>query len=409
MTPTPPPRSVAFRRGLPAFGVALSVVVIFVAVLSIPLATASDLGLSSGETVGWVMGIYGVSGALSLVLALWYRQPLLLTGNIFVLLFIASLGTQLSWPELVGAAMVAGAFVLLLGPLGLTDRLAAWLPAPIIYGLLAGAVLPFFRDLFTALGDAPLVVGATLGAYLVGRVALGPRLPAILPALIVGLGVAGLAGRFDAASTEALWPAPAFTAPIFTLEAMLTASPVMLVLVTLQANVPSVVFLRAEDYRPPEQTITRVSGVGTMLGSLFGPMGVSLSLPATALCAGPDAGTPEVRHWSVYIAAGASVVIAVLAGSAAQVATVVPRSLLLAIVGLAVFDVLVRALQQVAGGPLLLGPIFAFAVALSNLSLLGLGSFFWALVLGLSVSVLLEHDEWKALRDEASAHTGPSG
>lgn len=140
------------RRGfLPVIGSALSLIVIFIAVMAIPLGTASDLQLSPGETTAWIVAAYGVAGALGLLLVLRYRKPLLLTGNVFVLLFIAGLGTDLTWAELVGASMVAGAVVLLLGPLGLTKRLVTWIPAPIVYGLLAGAVLPFFVDMFTEL------------------------------------------------------------------------------------------------------------------------------------------------------------------------------------------------------------------------------------------------------------------
>lgn len=398
----------ALQRRLPAFGAALSVIVIFVAVLSIPLAVASELQLSAAETVGWIVALYGVSGALSVALVLRYRQPLLLTGNIFVLIFVASLGGQLTWPELVGAAMAAGGLVLLLGALGLTDRLAAWLPAPIVYGLLAGAVLPFFVDLFTALGDARLVVGGTLAAYLLGRILAGPRLPAIVPAIVVGLLVAGLLGRLGAAPTTVIWLVPAVTAPVFSLPALLTATPVIVVLVTLQANVPSVVFLDAQGYRPPEQMITAVSGIGTLVASLLGPAGISLSLPATALCAGPDAGARAIRHWAVTVAAGAAVVVALLAGLAAELTAMIPEPLLLGIVGLAVVDVLARALQQMARGPLLLGPTFAFAVALSELTLFGLGSFFWALVVGLTVSFLLERSEWRTLRADASQATTPA-
>ena len=385
------------RRTLPALGSALSLTVIFIAVLSIPLDAASNLGLSSAETTGWIMAVYGVAGVLSLVLVLHYRQPLLVTGNLFVLIFIASLGSQLSWPELVGASMVAGGFVLLLGPLGLTDRLAAWLPAPIVFGLLAGAVLDLFLGLFTALGDGPLIAGGTLVAYLLGRRFLNPRLPAILPALVAGLVIAAIGGQLGPLPARVGLPVPVLTMPAFSLQAIVTATPVMAVLITLQANVPSLVFLRSQDYDPPESVITAVSGAGTLLGSLLGPMGVSLSLPATALCAGSDAGEHAVRHRSVYLAAAASVAIALLAGFAAELAVIVPAPLLDAVVALAVFGVLTNALKRVASSGMLLGPTFAFAIALSDLTLLGLGSFFWALTIGLAVSLLLERDEWKNL------------
>lgn len=394
----PAPRPGPLRDTLPAIGAAVSSVVIFVSVLSIPLAAAAELELSAAETTGWILGLYGVSGALSLVLVLRYRQPLLLTGNIFVLIFISQLGGEVSWPELVGASMVAGGIVLVLGPLGLIDRLAAWLPAPIVFGLLAGAVLPFFVDLFTELERARLVVGGTLAAYVLGRRFLEPRLPAILPALVVGVVLAGVDPGFNAPATVS-WPVPSVTAPVFSVSAIVTATPVMVVLITLQANVPAAVFLRSQHYQPPERTLTLVSGAGTLLGSLLGPMGVSLSLPATALCASEGAGEHRLRHRSVYFAAGGAVVIALLAGLAADLAGIVPSALLTTLVGLAVFGVLAGSIQQVAQGPLLVGPLFAFAIALTDLSMLGLGPFFWALVLGLGVSLLVERDGWQAPRE----------
>lgn len=385
---------------LPAVGAAASLTVIFVVVLSVPLAAASSLGLSQPEITGWIVAIYGVAGVLTVVLVARYRQPLLVTGNIFVLIFIASLGADLTWPELVGAAMVAGAIVLGLGFTGLTDRLTSWVPAPVVFGLLAGAVMPFVRDMFTALGGARLIVGGTLVAYVLGRLVLEPRLPAILAALVAGVAIAGFASGFGAPPSRFVLPAPELTAPVLSLRAIVTATPVMVVLITLQANVPSLVFLRAEGFRPPERTISAVSGVGTLVGSVMGPMGVSLSLPATALTAGPDAGQHDLRYLAAYLAGGASIVIALLAGLAADLETIVPEPLLTVLVGLAVLGVLADALRNVASGPLVLGPVFAFAIALSDLTLFGLGRFFWALVIGLAVSLLLEREGLAVLHQD---------
>jgi hypothetical protein len=50
---------------------------------------------------------------------------------------------------------------------------------------------------------------------------------------------------------------------------------------------------------------------------------------------------------------------------------------------------------------LVLGPLFAFAIALSDMTVLSLGSFFWSLVLGTAISLLLERDGWKELRARA--------
>jgi benzoate membrane transport protein len=88
----------------------------------------------------------------------------------------------------------------------------------------------------------------------------------------------------------------------------------------------------------------------------------------------------------------------------------VPPVLLLAMAGLALLPALVAALREITTGPLILGPLFAFAIALSEMSLFGLGPFFWSLVLGTAVSLVLERDGWKRLRSEAAdGREGPAG
>jgi len=391
-------KSREFRRNIPAIAAAVRNIVIFIAVLSIPLTTAQVLGLSTAETSGWLLALYGLPGLLSLVLAVIYRQPLLVTGNLFFVIFISGLGDRLSYGELIGASMIAGAGVLVVGLLGLTEWLASWLPVPIMFGLLAGAVLPFMRDAFTTLGDAPAVVGATLLAYLISRGILGERLPAILPALVTGLAVTAITGRFEPATVRLSLVRPALTLPVFSWQAIITATPVFVVLITLQANLPSVRFLQSQDYDPPEVMVDIVSGIRTIVGSMLGPTGISLSLPATSLMAGPGAGDHDIRHRSVYLAGGAALLIGLLAGVAASRTGIIPPALLLTLSGLSVLDVLGHALKEATQGPLFLGPVFALVIALSEISFLSLGNYFWSLVIGSAVSMLLEREEMRLLR-----------
>jgi benzoate membrane transport protein len=48
------------------------------------------------------------------------------------------------------------------------------------------------------------------------------------------------------------------------------------------------------------------------------------------------------------------------------------------------------------------GPLFAFAISLSEISILGFGPFFWALVIGTGISLLLERDELQMVRSPVS-------
>ena len=79
----------ALRRNLPAVGAAVRSIIIFIAVLSIPLTAAQALAPSPTETSSWILALYGLPGLLTLFLALRYRQPLLVIGDWDSGLFVA--------------------------------------------------------------------------------------------------------------------------------------------------------------------------------------------------------------------------------------------------------------------------------------------------------------------------------
>jgi benzoate membrane transport protein len=423
-------RASGSRGWLPALIASIPVTIVFFAVLGIVLTAAGPegLGLTDAQTTSWIAVLYGLPTLLALVMTVRYRQPLLLTGNIFAIIFFVSLGDRVSYPDLAGASMLAGAIVLVAAIFKLTDRIAAWIPAPIVYGLIAGAVMPFVVNVFTSLstteGDVripveiPLMVGAALLAYVVSQRVFGTRFPAILPAFLAGLLVAALTGQLGAFPSSFTLPSLDVIRPTFSWTAIATATPVLVALLTVQSNIPSVIYMRSQGFHPPERVINVVGGAGTILGSLVGPIAVSLALPPVLLTAGPGAGERPLRYRSVYLPVAAGLLIALFASTAADLAVLVPTTLLLAMAGLALIGALVGALKEIARGPLVLGPTFAFAIALSDMTLFGLGPFFWSLVLGAAISLVLEPDGWKRLHAEVAAtpdvrrspdHTVPHG
>jgi benzoate membrane transport protein len=403
-------RSGELRRTLPALIASIPITIVYFAVLGIVLTAAGPKGLelTTDQTSGWIAVLYGLPTLIALVLTLRFRQPLLITGNIFAIIFFVSLGDRISFPELVGASVLAGAIVLAAAVFGITDRIAAWIPAPIVHGLIAGAVMPFVARVFTSLStsqegvrvpiEVPVMVGAALIAYLESQRMFGTRLPPILPAFLAGIMVAALTGQLGDFPSSFALPSFDLIRPEFSWSAILTATPVLVALMTVQANIPSVIYLRSQGFHPPERLLNVVSGIGTTLGSLLGPVAVSLALPPVLLTAGPEAGPHSLRYRSVFLPVTAGLLIALLAGTAAELAVLVPSTLLFAMAGLALVGALVGALKEIARGPLVLGPVFAFAIALSDMTLFGLGPFFWSLVLGTTVSLLIEPDGWKRLR-----------
>ena len=406
-----PATAQGLRRMLPPLIAGFTVAIVFAAVLSIVLTAAGPDGmrLSHQRTGAWIAVVYGLPMIPSLVLTIRHRTPLLLTGNVFALIFFASLGDRFSLPELAGAAIVAGAIVLLTGVLGVTGRIAMWIPIPIVYGLIAGAVMPFLVGIFSfispsdAAGSAvpvelPIMVGVAVGAYLASIRLVGQRLPPVLPAFLAGLAVAAATGQLGTFPSLFAVPRLEVVRPDVSWTVVATVTPVLVALMTVQSNVPSVIYLRSQGYDPPERLINVVSGAGTVLGSLFGPVMVSLALPPLLLTASPAAGDRSIRFRSVYVPIAAGLLIALFAGTAADIAVLVPPALLLTMAGLALLPAVSVALREISSGPLVLGPLFAFAIALSRMSVLGLGPFFWSLVVGTAVSLVFEREGWKQLQ-----------
>jgi benzoate membrane transport protein len=375
------------------------------AAVALPLATAQSFELSSRQTGTWIFALYAIPGLASIVLTLVYRQPLLVAWHTAVVALVASLSQTMPYTDLLGAMIVAGLVIAALGALGLTPRLAALVPIPVVFGVVAGNVLPFVVGTFEALQTEGLLVGAALAAYLVGRRALPPRVPPVLPALVVGVALAAVTGRLHGLAAGWTWPALTHATPSFTPTAVLTVVPVAVPLVALHSNLTAVAYLRSEAYTPPTRAIEVTTGVATAVASLFGPCPICMAALVTPLTAGPEAGERSVRPWAAYAGAAGFLLIALGAGVAADLPALLPLPLLLAVAGLALLGVLSQALEQIVKGPLRLGPMVAFAVASSTLSLFGLGAAFWALVFGTLTSLLVEGDASRAFRSAASSRT----
>jgi benzoate membrane transport protein len=196
--------------------------------------------------------------------------------------------------------------------------------------------MPFVADIFSGLstvndggvdvaGRVPIMVGSAFVAYLLSQSFFGPRFPAIFLALVAGLVTAGLTGQFGQVPSSLALPDVTIGWPAFSPTVLVTATPVLVALISLQSNLPCVIYMRSQGYRPPERVINVVSGVGTMVASLIGPIAVSLAVPLVPLTAGPTAGNPSIRYRSVFVPAGALLLIAVLAGTAADLACLCRR------------------------------------------------------------------------------------
>jgi len=94
-------RARELRRTPPALIASIPITIVYFAVLSILLTAAGPdgLDLTDAQTSGWIAVLYGLPTLIALVLTVRFRQPLLITGNIFAIIFFVSLGDRITLYE----------------------------------------------------------------------------------------------------------------------------------------------------------------------------------------------------------------------------------------------------------------------------------------------------------------------
>jgi benzoate membrane transport protein len=354
------------------------------------IAVSQQLGLTAGQTSSWIFILWFSGAVSSVMLSIYYRQPLPIVWTIPGLIYLGTLADRFSYAELVGANLIAGVLIVLLGFLGIGARIMKWLPLPIIMGMFAGNIFNYITRLVGATVDDIAVAGSAVGAYLVGRLIASPRVPPVGLAMIFGGIAVLLTERYTPAAV--VWSLPALGVPEmdFSLSAIVAISLPMLILAMGLGNVQGLGFLLAQGYPVPVNRVTVVLGINSIVNALFGGHPAIVGRAAVAILASPEAGPLAARYWANLIAATLTVLLAIAAMPVASLIGILPKSYIFALAGLAILSSFQDALTKAFTEKLRFGAVTAFAVAATPFAFAGITSAFWAVIAGLLASVLAE-------------------
>ncbi|NIK46519.1 benzoate/H(+) symporter BenE family transporter [Variibacter gotjawalensis] len=339
-----------------------------------------------------ISGLILVSLAKGLV-AVWAswttRMPISIAWTTPGLALVATTGAMAGgFPAAVGAFIVAALAIAVTGvwkPLG---ELVARIPKPIANAMLAGVLFKFCLAPFVALGQVPLTALAVLVVFLVmTRVA---KLYAVPVAVVVALVATALTSGGAAMPAQVL-PHVEFVAPVFALDALISiALPLYLVTMASQ-NIPGITVLHTFGYQPNAGKILMATGLASAGTALGGAPTINFAAITAAMCAGPDAHPDPARRYIAGIMAGvgymtlglfSAITVSVMLGS--------PPVLILAVAGLALLGSFGGALNAALGDETMRLPAMAtLLTTASGLSIFGVGSAFWGLVIGVAFAVVL--------------------
>jgi benzoate membrane transport protein len=371
-----------------------------VGLVPVQIAVTARFGLSAAEVSSWMCIIWLTSAIASIALSLVYRQPIPITSTIPGLLFLGSLAGQFSYPELVGANLIAGVLIVVLGLVGVGGRILRWLPMPVAMGMLAGSVLGDVSHVVTATTRDVTVAGATLVGYAVGRALRCPRIPPVGLAALAG-GLAVLLGQ-RANPVPISWELPSLVVPQIQLStsSFFAVSLPLVVLSMGLGNVQGLGFLVAQGYKVPVNRITVVLGLSSVVNAFLGGHTAIVSRNGMPILAGPEAGPIQGRYWAALISAGLTLLIAVAAAPVVAVLGMLPPAFIVTLAGLAILPSLQNALEKAFEAKLRFGAVVAFVVSTTSVSFLGISAGFWALLAAVLASWLAEPAElfayWRA-------------
>jgi benzoate membrane transport protein len=361
----------------------IAVVVGYTSSVAIVFQAASAAGASPAQVGSWMWALGLGMGVTCIGLSLALRTPVLTAWSTPGAALLATALVGHGMDEAVAAFLFASLLAVLTGVFGWTDRIMRHIPRSLAAAMLAGILLRFCLGVFPALEAAPLLVGAMLAVYLLGRRRLTRY---IIPAtLLAGLVVAAAQGRIRFDAVELALAEPVFTLPNPSFQALIGIGLPLYIVTMASQNLPGLAVLRANGYQSPASPMVTWTGVTGVLLAPFGGFAFNLAAITAAICMSPNADPDPARRYLASVSAGVFYLFTGLFGATtAALFGALPGELVLAIAGLALLgpvgaslsDALAEADEREAA-------LMCFLMTASGVSLFGLGSALWGLALGL--------------------------
>jgi len=359
--------------------------------LAIILSVGTGAGMPAALIASWVLGCFGINGVLSLVLSWVYRKPLAFFWTIPGMVLMGEALTRLPFDEVIGAYLLTGALMLVLGLSGLIGRIMKAIPIAIVMAMVAGVFLKFGTDLIRHMqSDAWIAVPMILVfTTLTVFARIGRFIPPLIGSLLTGLLLISIFDAPNIALDQLRWLAhPVVTAPVLSLRACLELVVPLAITVLVVQNGQGAAVLRAAGHEAPINTIASACGLWSMMTAMVGSVSTCLTGPTNAILVSSG---PKESHYIGGITVG---LLAMLFGFFSpgfiSLLMATPAAFIVVLGGLAMLKVLQTAFQSAFKAQFSFGALVCFLVTVSGIQIASIGAAFWGLLAGYIASRLFE-------------------
>lgn len=367
----------------------LAVLVSYSGPLAIFFQAGSSAGISQEMMTSWVWAISMGAAISGIILSLWLKAPIVTAWSAPGTALLVTLFPDLSLNEAVGAYITAAVIILVIGVTGTFDAFVQKIPKGIAAGMMAGILFQFGLGAFTAIETTPALAVGMLVAYVTFR-RLWPKYTLVL-LLITGVALAVILEGASLSGVQWNMAVPQFIVPEWSLGSTLSLG-IPLVLVSLTGQfLPGMAILRAAGYRARAKPIIGITSLVSLPMALFGGITTVVAAITAAICTGRDAHEDPEKRYIAGIANGVFYLVGGLfAGAIVSLFTSLPGAFVAVLAGLALLGAiggnLASALEEASHRE---ASLITFVATASNMSLFGLSSAFWGIVVGWLCYVIL--------------------
>ncbi|MFG0453983.1 benzoate/H(+) symporter BenE family transporter [Shewanella mangrovisoli] len=346
------------------------------------LQAADAVGATSAQMSSWLWALGVGMGLTSIGLSLYYKNPVLTAWSTPGAALMVSSLAGLSIHEAVGAFLVSSLLITLCGLAGWMDKLIRIMPPSVAAAMLAGILLQFGLGLFQAMQTQLSLILLMLLVFVV----LKPWAPRyiMLLTLVAGIGMSYQLDLLQLDKLELQFAAPVWIAPTFSIASVVGVALPLFVVTMASQNMPGVAALHGHGYRPSISPLITVTGLMGVLFAPFGGFAFNLSAITAAICMGKEADlNPATRYWAAVWGGVFYLITGLLGATVVGLFAAFPKELILAIAGLALLGTIGNSLTAaLADNDEREVAVITFLVTASGVSILGIGSAFWGLLLG---------------------------
>jgi len=379
----------------------MAVLVSYSGPLAIFFQAAQNAGISVEMMTSWVWAISIGAAITGIALSLWFRIPVITAWSAPGTVLLVTLFPELSINEAVAAYITAAVIIFLIGITGLFDKVVQMIPKGVAAAMMAGILFDFGLGAFRALDSVPLVTSVMILGFVLFKFVSR----AYFLVLMVVLGVVLSVTALDANLSQLEWrlASPTLIMPEWSWSSTLgLALPLVIVSLTGQF-LPGFTILKASGYRFASRPIVSMLSLVSIPTAFFGGITTVIAAITASICTSPDAHeNPDKRYWA-GIANGVFYLIGgILAGSIVLFFTSFPSEMIAIIAGLALLGAISNSLSAALEDKAHLdASLITFMATASGVSIFGIGSAFWGVVLGSAVYALTE--VLKARQQKSSA------